>query len=142
MSLLAGSALPVPDAVRTVDLVGGSGASRGGGTAARVALAPGTGYFTQTVGGGAAAPAAGSLFWVSDTGVRYGIDNEADNGSGPGKTVAALGLTSPAVPIPWSMLSLFAPGPTLSRADALLAHDGLSPDAAPGRPVAAEGGTR
>ena len=40
---------------------------------------PGTGYFTQTVGGGAAAPAAGSLFWVSDTGVRYGIDNESDN---------------------------------------------------------------
>ncbi len=135
LSLLAGSALPVPDAVRTVDLVGGSGA-------ARVALAPGTGYFTQTVGGGAAAPAAGSLFWVSDTGVRYGIDNEAANGSGPGKTVAALGLKSPAVPIPWSMLVLFAPGPTLSRADALLAHDGLAPDAAPGRPVAAEGGTR
>ena len=66
----------MPDAVRTVDLVG-AGAQ---GIATRVALAPGTGYFTQTVGGGAAAPAAGSLFWVSDTGVRYGIDNEAENG--------------------------------------------------------------
>ena len=74
---------------------------------------------------GAGAPGAGSLFWVSDTGVRYGIDNEAENGPGQGKTVAALGLNPPAVPIPWSMLSLFAPGPALSRADALLSHDGL-----------------
>ena len=68
LSLLSGSALPVPDGVRTLDLVG----SANGAT--RVALAPGTGYFTQSVGGGASAPAAGSLFWVSDTGVRYGID--------------------------------------------------------------------
>ncbi|OBG37688.1 type VII secretion protein EccB [Mycobacterium sp. E3198] len=138
LSLLAGSVLPVPDAVRTVDLV----AAGSQGTATRVALAPGTGYFTQTVGGGSAAPADGSLFWVSDTGVRYGIDTEAENGPGAvghGKTVAALGLNAPAVPAPWSVLSLFAPGPTLSRADALLAHDGLAPDAKPGRPVAAQG---
>ena len=144
LSLLSGSVLPVPDGVRTVDLVGG-GSQGNGSTATRVALAPGTGYFTQTVGGGAAAPAAGSLFWVSDTGVRYGIDNEAENGpgaAGHGKTVEALGLSAPAVPIPWSVLSLFATGPALSRADALLAHDGLAPDTKPGRPVAAEGGPR
>jgi type VII secretion protein EccB len=138
LSLLSGSVLPVPDAVRTVDLV----AAGSQGTATRVALAPGTGYFAQTVGGGSAAPAAGSLFWISDTGVRYGIDNEAESGPGAvghGKTVEALGLNAPAVPVPWSVLSLFAPGPTLSRADALLAHDGLAPDAKPGRPVAAQG---
>ncbi len=131
LALLSGSALPVPDSVRTLDLVG---AANG---ATRVALVPGTGYFTQTVGGGAAAPPDGSLFWVSDTGVRYGIDTEADR-----KAIEALGLSAPAVPIPWSMLSLFATGPTLSRADALLAHDGLPPDSRPGRPVAAEGGPR
>jgi type VII secretion protein EccB len=138
LSLLSGSALPVPDAVRTVDLVGG-----GSQMATRVALAPGTGYFTETVGGGAASPGTGSLFWVSDTGVRYGIDTEADSRSGAaghGKTVEALGLSAPAVPIPWSMLSLFASGPTLSHADALLAHDGLAPDNRPGRPVSAEVG--
>ena len=133
LSLLSGSALPVPEGVRTLDLVG---ASNG---ATRVALAPGTGYFTQSVGGGASAPAAGSLFWVSDTGVRYGIDTEAD---GHGKTIEALGLKEPAVPVPWSMLTLFATGPTLSRADALLAHDGLPPDTRPARPVSAEGGAR
>jgi ESX secretion system ATPase EccB len=133
MSLLSGSALPVPEGVRTLDLVG----SANGAT--RVALAPGTGYFAQSVGGGASAPAAGSLFWVSDTGVRYGIDTEAD---GHGKTIEALGLKEPAVPVPWSMLTLFATGPTLSRADALLAHDGLPPDTRPARPVSAEGGAR
>ena len=141
LSLLSGSALPAPDSIRTVDLVGGGSQA----IATRVALAPGTGYFTQTVGGGAASPGTGSLFWVSDTGVRYGIDNEAENRSGAaghGKTVEALGLSGPPVPIPWSMLSLFAAGPTLSRADALLAHDGLAPDSRPGRQVSAEGGTR
>jgi type VII secretion protein EccB len=141
LSLLTGSVLPVPDSIHTVDLVGGGSP----GIANRVALAPGTGYFTQTVGGGALSPGAGSLFWVSDTGVRYGIDNEAENSSGAaghGKTVEALGLSGPPVPIPWSMLSLFASGPTLSRADALLAHDGLAPDTRPGRPASAEGGSR
>jgi type VII secretion protein EccB len=132
--LLSGSALPIPDSTHTVDLVGGAAP----GTAARVALPPGPGYFTQTVGGGVTAPATGSLFWVSDTGVRYGIDTEADAG---GKTVEALGLSGTPVPIPWSVLSLFAGGPTLSRADALLAHDGLAPDTAPGR-VAAAGAPR
>jgi type VII secretion protein EccB len=144
LSLLSGSALPVPDGIHTVDLVGAnSGGSQA--IATRVALAPGTGYFTQSVGGGATAPGAGSLFWVSDTGVRYGIDNEAENASGAaghGKTVEALGLSAPAVPLPWSILSLFASGPALSRADALLAHDGLAPDSRPGRPVSAEGGPR
>ena len=140
LSLLAGSAVPIPDAVHTVELVGGGG----DGTATRVALAPGTGYFTQSVGGGAAAPATGSLFWVSDTGVRYGIDNESEgaSGAGHGKTVEALGLNAPALPIPWSVLSLFASGPTLSRTDALLAHDALPPDSKPGRAASAEGAPR
>jgi ESX secretion system ATPase EccB len=136
LTLLSGSALPVPDAVHTEDLVG-AGA---GGTATRVAMAPGTGYFTATVGESSTSPAAGSLFWISDTGVRYGIDDEGGV-NGHAKTAEALGLNPPATPIPWSMLSLFAPGPTLSRADALLAHDGLAPDSRPGR-TAAQGENR
>lgn len=135
LTLLSGSALPVPESIHTVDLVGAGS----NGTASRVALTPGSGYFAQTVGGGASAPPTGSLFWVSDTGVRYGIDMEAD---GHGKTVEALGLQAPPVAAPWSILSLFASGPALSRADALLAHDGLPPDSKPGRPVSAEGAPR
>jgi len=136
LTLLAGSALPIPDSVHTEDLVG-AGA---GGSANRVAMAPGTGYFAQTVGQNASSPPAGSLFWISDTGVRYGIDTEAGF-TGNAETADALGLTPPATPIPWSVLSLYAPGPTLSRADALLAHDGLAPDSRPGR-TSAEGQDR
>jgi type VII secretion protein EccB len=136
LALLAGSALPIPDSIHTEDLVG-AGA---GGIATRIATAPGTGYFAQTVGQNPSSPAAGSLFWISDTGVRYGIDNEP-GAAGNAKTAEALGLSLPATPIPWSVLTLYAPGPTLSRADALLAHDGLAPDSRPGR-TSAEGQNR
>lgn len=142
LRLLAGPALPVPDGVHTLDLV----SAGTGGTADRVAFTPGRGYFVQSTGGAFAAGLAGATgapFWVSDTGLRYGLDTEAAGGAGTDstKTVAALGLTEPALPIPWSVLSLLAPGPTLSRADALLAHDALPPDQRPGRRVAnASGG--
>ena len=118
LTLLSGSALPVPEGLRTVDLVS-SGVP--GGPADRVALPPGTGYFVDS---------GGALFWVSDTGVRYGIDTGDVAGA---DTVAALGLSVPPLPVPWSMLSQFAAGPTLSRADALLAHDTLAPNPAPAR---------
>jgi type VII secretion protein EccB len=131
LTLLTGSALPMPDAIHTEDLVGAGTDS----TASRIAMSPGSGYFAATVGQNTASPAAGSLFWISDTGVRYGIDTEGGT-NGPAKTAEVLGLSPPPTPIPWSMLSLFAPGPTLSRADALLAHDGLAPDSRPGRTTA------
>ncbi|MFL0275016.1 type VII secretion protein EccB [Mycobacterium sp. SMC-19] len=135
LSLLSGSTLPLREGVRTLDLVGAGV----GGTAARVALVPGSGYFAQSVNSDPAANAnAGPLFWISDTGVRYGINTEAGSNGGEGDTVSALGLSEPALPIPWSVLSQFAVGPTLSRGDALLAHDGLAPDGRPGRRVASE----
>lgn len=126
LELRSGVTLPVPEQLRAVSLVGaGSGT-----TADRVVLTPGHGYLVSTVGqdggGSAASPSGGADFWVSDTGVRYGLDTDVDQ-----KTIAALGLTPPSLPIPWSMLSQFAQGPTLSRADALLAHDGLAADPRP-----------
>jgi type VII secretion protein EccB len=102
LTLLSGSTVPLPDGLHTVALVGSPN---------RVALWPGAGYLVDS---------AGSLFWVSDTGVRYGIDDA--------KAAAALGLGAEPLPIPWSMLSQFAAGPTLSRSDALLAHDALPSD--------------
>ncbi|MEB3065363.1 type VII secretion protein EccB [[Mycobacterium] zoologicum] len=129
LTLMSGSSLPTRDGVRTLDLVGAGV----GGTAARVALNPGTGYFVQSVSSDpAATPAEGPMFWISDTGVRYGVNTE------DGDAVAALGLSEPALTIPWSVLSQFALGPTLSRSDALLAHDGLAPDPRPGRRASAE----
>lgn len=123
-TLLTGAMLPLREGARTVALVGaGSGA-----TANRVAVTPGTGYLVQATGAPAAgegAAAVGNLstYWISDTGVRYGISTEGDGATGDRKTLAALGLTGTPLPIPWSVLSQFAPGPTLSRADALLAQD-------------------
>ena len=118
LTLLSGATLPTPEGLRTVELVS-SGTP--GGPADRVALTPGTGYLVDN---------RGSLFWISDTGVRYGIETGSDAGF---DTVEALGLDSAPLPIPWSVLSQFAAGPTLSRADALLAHDTLAPNAAPAR---------
>ena len=111
--------LPVTDVNRTVRLVNAP--------AARAAITPGYGYLVQTVGNDAAAPAAGSLFWVSDTGVRYGIEGGTGRNDGPVKTAAALGLDGPALPMPWSILSLLSAGPALSQADALTAADFTAP---------------
>ncbi|MFN8067781.1 MAG: type VII secretion protein EccB [Mycolicibacterium insubricum] len=117
--LLSGAVLPVTDVNRTVRLVNAP--------AARAAITPGYGYLVQTVGNDAAAPAAGSLFWVSDTGVRYGIEGGTGRNDGPAKTAAALGLDGPALPMPWSILSLLSAGPALSQADALTAADFTAP---------------
>jgi type VII secretion protein EccB len=114
-SLLAGSVLPLASAARPVQLVGHGQLSSSASSPTRIAVPPGAGYLVQPVGGG-------GYQWISDTGVRYGVDTEADGD----KTLAALGLRAPALPIPASVLDLFAPGPALSRADALQAHDALA----------------
>ncbi|GAT10752.1 type VII secretion protein EccB [Mycolicibacterium novocastrense] len=126
LDLRSGVTLPVSDQLRPVPLVGaGSGT-----TANQVVLNPGRGYLVQTVGqdggGASTSPVGGAAFWLSDVGVRYGLDVDGDENA-----ISALGLTPPALPIPWSMLSQFAPGPTLSRGDALLAHDALAADPRP-----------
>jgi hypothetical protein len=108
----------VADGVGTVDLVGD-------GAASRVAIPAGTGYLVQTVASEPAAPPAGALFWVSDTGVRYGIEAAGDADELT-KTIAALGLTEPATPIPWSVLSLLTPGPALSKNASLTAYQSAS----------------
>jgi type VII secretion protein EccB len=56
-------------------------------------------------------------YLVSDTGVRYRIDAES---------AAALGLPRPPVAAPWSFVKLLADGPELTRAGALVAHDGIA----------------
>ncbi|BAX97487.1 hypothetical protein MSTE_02173 [Mycobacteroides stephanolepidis] len=113
-SLLAGSVLPLSDSAHTVQLISSAA------TPTRVAIAPGIGYLVQPGG-------AGGYQWISDTGVRYCIDTEAEGD----KTLEALGLHKPALTIPSSILDLFASGPSLSRADALLAHDSLAPSDRP-----------
>ena len=92
----------------------------GATTAQRAILPRGSGYFVQVTGQQPDSTTKESVFWVSDLGVRYGMEAQ-----GQGETASpaeALGMTAEPLPIPWAVLSLFAPGPTLSKADALVAH--------------------
>lgn len=115
LELLSGAAVPT---VETPVELPASGPT----SAARVVVPAGSGYYVYTTGQQPTAPPAGALFWVSDTGMRYGL--EAENHDELTETVAALGLADPPLPIPWSVLSLFAEGPALSKTAALTAFTG------------------
>lgn len=131
--LLAGAALPVDDKTGLVSLVGGGRDE----AAEHVAVTPGSGLLVQVVGQEPRSTTREALFWISDNGVRYGVDRSSQawgtQSGGEDKTIDALGLRRPALPIPWAVLSLLAPGPALSREDALLAHDSVDPDLRPGQ---------
>jgi len=62
-----------------------------------------------------------SLWWISDQGVRYGIELTDE-------TLRGLGITpTNARQAPWPLIRVFAPGPALTRADAMTQHDTLAP---------------
>jgi hypothetical protein len=90
-----------------------------------VFVEPGRGHLIQVTGSEPDSTRAESLFYVNDSGVRYGI---ADL-----DTAATIGLGDTPAPAPWSIVSLLAAGPTLSRDNALVSHDGMAPDLAGSR---------
>ncbi|WP_235671093.1 type VII secretion protein EccB [Tomitella fengzijianii] len=110
--------------VAGVRLVGADGA---GPSVDRFVLRPGAAAHVTAVrdsgGGVSAGRADGPRFLVAETGVRYGIPDAA--------TSKVLGLGDETDPAPWSILGLLPAGPALNRTDALVMHDGLSPDPAP-----------
>lgn len=114
LTLLVGQSLPIAQDAAPVAL-----ASPGPTTAQRVVMPKGIGYFVQVTGQQPESVTKESLFWVSDLGVRYGLETAENETTAPS---AALGMTSDPLPVPWSVLSLYAPGPTLSKSDALVAH--------------------
>ena len=102
---------------------------RVGMTADQVYMPPTTGRFVQVTGAENDSRRRESYYWVADNGVRFGLDtSNTEQGQ---VTLSALNLHYP-VPAPWVVLSLFAPGATLSRQDALIRHDGV-----PANPVVA-----
>ena len=83
----------------------------------QVLVLPGAANFVTSTSGVITSYSRESLFWVSDNGVRFGID--ADEA-----TLRALGLDpAAAAQAPWPLLRTFAAGPALSRQAALLARD-------------------
>ncbi|MEV5652513.1 type VII secretion protein EccB [Nocardia sp. NPDC052254] len=137
--LLYGRQLPLTSEQqsRAVGLVTASASH--GATADAAYLPGGTGRFVQVTGANPGSPLRESLYWVSDSGVRYGID--VAPGASNDQTLSALGLRTP-VPAPWSVVSLFAVGPVLSQRDARMQHDGIPTDrSAVGLPEKSDGGT-
>ena len=82
-----------------------------------VSVPAGRSVFARSVGLTGGGSGAGPMFLVTDAGVLYGIRD--------GDAAGSLGLTSPAQPAPWPVLSVLPHGPELSRRDASVARDGL-----------------
>jgi type VII secretion protein EccB len=62
-----------------------------------------------------------SLWWISDQGVRYGVELTDES-------LRALGIApANALQAPWPLIRVFAPGPALSRPYAMTQHDTLTP---------------
>jgi len=117
LAVSAGRALPIPDDARTVRLAQADGP---GDNADAVYVRPGSSGFVQATGLESGSSRKSGMFFVADTGVRYGVKN-AD-------AAKALGFDVPGTPAPWRIVELLAPGPTLGREEALVAHDGVAPD--------------
>lgn len=123
-SVITGPTIPVADSQvgKVVDLVSSPGAQM---QADRVYLGPEYANYVVSTGNSPSASTVESLWWVSESGVRFGVPREED-------TMNALGLKNHTPsPAPWLALRLLAPGPALSRADALVRHNTLPVDASP-----------
>ncbi|MGW0036547.1 type VII secretion protein EccB [Gordonia sp. NPDC003376] len=116
-ALLVGTGLPLASGARPVRVSGADGAGPG---IDQVYLRPGSGEYLQVTGDEADSPRTESLFYLSDSGVRFGIP---DTG-----TAQVLGLGDSPHAAPWSVVSLLVAGPTLSRHAALVSHDGVGAD--------------
>jgi len=123
-SVVSGATIPVPSgrADRVVALVK---ADKSGWQADRVFFGSDYANFVVSTGNDPASATSESLWWVSESGARFGIAHDQD-------TVRALGLSTQPSPAPWAVLRLLAPGPELSREDAMVRHDTLPVDLNPG----------
>lgn len=116
--MLVGRQLPLASDAAPVAVSSADGAGPG---VDEVYLRPGSGEYVQATGAEPGSPRAESRYYVSDSGVKFGIPDAA--------TGSMLGLGDTPAPAPWPMLSLLISGPTLSRANALVSHDVIAPDA-------------
>lgn len=120
--VVSGPTIPVPKAQmkRVVSLVKVDNTGR---EADQVYFGPSHGNFVVVTGNDPDARTAESMWWLSYSGVRFGVPGNDERKS--------LGLVGDPAPAPWVALRLLAPGPTLSRADALVRHDTLPIDQNP-----------
>ena len=86
----------------------------------QVYMSPGATNVVMTTGAAPDATSRESMWWISDQGVRYGVSLDDE-------TLRALGISpQTARQAPWPLIRVFAPGPALSRTDAMTQHDTLA----------------
>jgi hypothetical protein len=123
--IVSGPTIPVTDAElgRAVELVN---AERSPTQAQKVIFGPDYANYAITTGNEETAANQETLWWVSESGVRFGVPRDEE-------TLRALGFATPPSPAPWAVLRLLAPGPALSRPAALVRHDTLPANPGVGR---------
>ena len=123
VQVISGPTIPVTTsaAEKVVSLVK---ADPSGREADRIYFGPDYANWVVLTGNDPGSSTSESLWWLSSSGVRFGVENSRESRS-------ALGLTAQPSPAPWVALRLLAPGPALSRADALVRHDTLPTDMNP-----------
>jgi type VII secretion protein EccB len=84
----------------------------------RVITPPGRGALVRSTAVVGSGGTAGTLFYLNDRGVLFGVADE--------RAAEHLGLPGPAVAAPWSMLAVLPRGPELSRDAASVVRDGLT----------------
>jgi type VII secretion protein EccB len=123
IQVVSGATIPVAtkDMSKVVSLVK---ADTTGRQADQVYFGPDYANFVAVTGNDAGAKTTESLWWLTDAGARFGVDDTRD-------VREALGLKTIPSLAPWVALRLLPQGPTLSRADALVEHDTLPMDMSP-----------
>ena len=123
IQVVSGATLPVTakDQGKVVSLVK---ADTTGRQADQVFFGPDYANFIAVTGNDPGATTTESLWWLTDAGARFGVDNTRE-------VLEALGLKTRPSLAPWVALRLLPQGPTLSRADALVEHDTLPMDMSP-----------
>jgi type VII secretion protein EccB len=124
IQVVSGSTLPIPtkEMNKVVSLVK---ADTTGREADQVYFASDHANFVAVTGNDPGAKTTESLWWLTDAGARFGVDDTRE-------AREALGLKTTPSLAPWVALRLLPQGPTLSRADALVEHDTLPMDMSPG----------
>jgi type VII secretion protein EccB len=123
VQVISGPTIPVAQA-NTNKVVSLVKADRTGREADQVYFGPNYANFVAVTGNDPGAKTTESLWWLTDAGARFGVDDTRD-------VREALGLQTKPSQAPWVALRLLPQGPTLSRADALVQHDTLPMDMSP-----------
>ncbi len=123
VQVITGPTIPIKagDATKVVSLVK---ADTTGREADQVFFGPNSANFVAVTGNNPAAQTTESLWWLTEAGARFGVEDTRE-------AREALGLKNTPSLAPWVALRLLPQGPTLSRADALVEHDTLPMDMSP-----------